>query len=417
MFSRVTNSMMTTTFINDIQRNLKKTTELQHQISTGKKVNNPSDDPIGADRILDYRQIVGQTEQFMKNVDDADTLASNIDTVFGNMEDILLRVRDLSVRASNEAVNNQQDLDAIAGEIDSLIMELVNQANQKFDGKYLFSGNKTTTTPFVARTYVDFTYGGVATAAGNPPVPPLALNMASYTIDGAVRTSQAITDASSVTEIVIVDSSGNRNVLTPADFAIDPATNQITVNNLPVNLASTDKIEVHFSKVVSVEYQGNAGIKEVQISNGSQVGVSYIGASADQSVQSSVFGKYSSSGNETASVEAFQKLMDLRDNIYKYKNVPNGNLDDITTGIDDVDSIRENITTVRSEQGGRVNRLELAKNRLSSIKINTTALMSAREDVDMAEAISNLTLAQNIYEACLGAGARIISTTLLDYLR
>ncbi len=416
MFSRVTNSMMTTTFINDIQRNLRKTTELQHQISTGKKVNFPSDDPIGADRILDYRQIIGQTDQYIKNVGDANTQASNIDTVLGNMEDILMRVRDLSVRASNEAPNNQQDLNAIAQEIDSLLKEMVNQANQKFDGKYLFSGNKTTTTPFIAKTYVDFTYGGVATTAGNPPVPPLTLNMASYTINGATRTAQAITDANSVKEIVIIDSAGNRQSLTPADFTVDPATNQITVNNLPVNLASTDKIEVHFNKVVSVEYQGDAGIKEIEISNGSKVGVSYTGASSDNSSQLSVFGKYSSDGKQTASVEAFQKLMDLRDNIYKYHNVPNGNLNDIATGIDDVDSIRENITTIRAEQGGRVNRLELALNRLNNTKISTKDLMSAREDVDMAEAITNLTLAQNIYQACLGAGARIISTTLLDYL-
>ncbi|MFA6451364.1 MAG: flagellar hook-associated protein FlgL [bacterium] len=413
MFSRVTNMMMTTTFINDIQRNLTKTADLQHQISTGKKVNFPSDDPIGADRILDYRQIIESTTQYIKNVDDADSQASNVDGVLSHMETMLMRVRDLAVKASNEAPNNQQMLDAMSKEIDSLINEMVFQSNQKFDGKYLFSGNKTSTTPFVAKKYIDFTYGGAAVAAGGP----VTFNMPSSTINGVTRVSEAIVDTNSIKQIDLIDAAGNRTTLAPTDYTIDPVTNSITIANLPVNLASTDRIELHFDKTVSVEYKGDTGIKEIEISDGSKVGVSYAGATADASSQPTVFGKYSADGNETASVETFQKLFDLRDRIAKYSNVPGGNIQQIMEGIDDVDSIRTNITTIRAEQGGRVNRLELAKNRLNNISISTKDLKSKREDVDMAEAITQMTMAQTIYQACLASGAKIISTTLLDYLR
>ncbi|HOX28430.1 MAG TPA: flagellin, partial [bacterium] len=67
-------------------------------------------------------------------------------------------------------------------------------------------------------------------------------------------------------------------------------------------------------------------------------------------------------------------------------------------------------------QGGRVNRLELATNRLETLEIDTKSLKSAKEDVDLAEAISNLAYMQNIYQAALGVGSRIIQTSLLDYL-
>jgi flagellar hook-associated protein 3 FlgL len=421
MLSRVTNSMMTTTFINDIQRNLKRTTELQHQISTNKKVNSPSDDPIGADRILDYNQIIAQTDQYIKNVDDATTRANNTDTVLSQMENVLFRVRDLAVRASNEAPNNQQDLNAMGSEIDSLINQMISEANQQFDGKYLFSGNKTTTTPFIAKKSVEFVAGAANQATGDG-VTNATLNMPSYTLNGVTRQSEAITDPNSVKEIQLFDGDGKwKATLAPGtDFTVNAANNTITINgaSLPVGLdiKSTDKLEVKFNKVVSVEYQGDAGIKEYEISNGTKVGVSYSGASSDASEQPSVFGKYSSDGNETKSVEAFQKLIDLRDSIYKYQNVGSTNVQNIMKGIDDVDSIRTNITTIRSEQGGRANRLELATNRLNNININTKDLKSKREDVDMAEAITSLTLAQTVYQACLGSGAKIISTTLLDYL-
>lgn len=425
--------MMTNTFIRDIQRNLKSALELQHQISTGKKVEYASDDPISADRILDYRQIIEETGQYIKNVNDADTLASNVDTVLGHMEDVLLRVRDLSVRASNEAPDNQQMRNAIANEIDSLVNQLVFESNQKFDGKSLFSGNKTTASPFVAKNYVDFVFGSqgniLANGLTNPFPPPANLNIAAngaavvampgYTVDGATRTSEAIIDAGSVIEIWIVDDLGNRTLIPkpPTGFTVDPATNTINIADVGAKgLKCTDKLEVYFNKVVSVEYQGDTGVREYEIGEGSRIGVSYAGAVSDQSKQGSVFGKYSAEGTQTASVEAFQKLLDLRDSILKYQNV-GGNIDDISRGIDDIDKIRTNITDIRSEQGGRVNRLELATNRLKSIELSTKDLKAKREEVDMAEAISQLMNVQTVYQACLGTGARIIQTTLLDFLR
>lgn len=418
MISRVTTSMMTSIFISDIQKSLKEVTKLQSQVSTGKKVEYPSDDPVGASRILDYDQALSQTDQYTETIDAANSLATNTDGVLDHMETLLLRVRDLAVEASNEAVNNQESMDAIASEIDSLIADLVTQANQKYNGTYLFSGNKTTTTPFVAKDYVEFTYGQTNVATNGA----VTLNMPSYTIDGVTNVSQAITSTDSVTDIVIIDTSGNRRSIAASNYTVDPATNTISITDVgtdttgTIGIASTDTIEVHFNKTVSVVYNGDMGTKEMEISEGTKVAVSYIGATADQAKNMSVFGSYSSDGTETASVEAFQKLMDLRDNIYKYTNVGESNIDAITSGIDDVDSIRENITTIRSEQGGRANRLELATNRLSSLKINITDLKSSIEDVDMAEAISDLVLQQNTYQSALAAGSRIITTTLLDYL-
>ena len=409
MYTRISNSMMTSTFIRDLQRNLSAQYDLQRQISTGKKVQYASDDPIAADRILDYRQTIEKTTQYTKNINDGDSISSHIDLVTANIEDVLLRARDLAVKASNEAPNNQQAIDAIAAELDSLLGELVNQANQSFDGKYLFSGYKSGTIPFTAETSLDFVYGSGAVAANGAT----ALSMPSYTIDGTTRQSEAITDANSVKAIYV-----NGVALNPADYAVDPATNTINITDVgAAGLNNGDKIEIQFDKVVSVKYTGDSGTREIEISDGSRVGVSYAGAVSNNSGQSSVFGKYSSSALETQSVEAFQKIMDLRDSIYKYTNTGSSNIQDISRGITDIDDIRTNVTTVRAEQGGRANRLELALNRHASVELFTKEMKKNREEVDMAEAISQLVSVQTVYQAALGAGASIIQTTLLDFLR
>jgi len=411
-FQRVTNSMMTNTFIRDIQRNLKSVEKLQHQISTGKRLEYPSDDPISADRALDYRQMIAQYEQYSKNVGDALDTAQNVDGLMQQVEDLLLRVRDLAVRASNEAPNNQAALDALANEIDSLTTELVHQANQKFNGKYIFAGDKTNITPFTAKRSIEY-------ITETPVLDGDTITMpASYDVAGAAYASQAITDANSI-KAIFVNGQELSAAFPGASYTVNPVTDEITFNLAGGSISAGDTIELKFDKAVAVEYNGNAGTKEIEISDGTLVGVSYAGAASADATHMSLFGQYNPDDASNKTVYAFQKLFDLRDSIRKYsEHFDQGitNIEDIMRGIDHVDEIRENVTNLRAEQGARVNRLELTENRLEKLIVDTEDMRSKHEDVDMEKAISELVLQQNIYQAALGAGARIIQTTLLNFL-
>jgi len=70
-----------------------------------------------------------------------------------------------------------------------------------------------------------------------------------------------------------------------------------------------------------------------------------------------------------------------------------------------------------AEIGGRTRRLELLEARYEQDAINYEQMMSDAEDVDMAEVIMRLTMAESVMQAALSAGARIIQTTLMDFLR
>lgn len=76
-----------------------------------------------------------------------------------------------------------------------------------------------------------------------------------------------------------------------------------------------------------------------------------------------------------------------------------------------------NVLRCRADVGARENRIDLSADRMSNDLINFTKLMSDNEDVDIAETIMNLKNEENVYQASLAGGARIIQQTLVDFLR
>lgn len=406
--SRVTHQLISRNFISDIQRNLRSLNELQRQISTGKKIQYPSDNPVDADRILDYRQTVEQTKQYSKNVDDLNSAGSNVDGVLDTVTSLLFRARDLALRGSNEAPENQQNRDAIADELDQILHELVSQGNQKFDGKFLFAGNKTDSIPGNAPFQISNRLKFLAdtTDAGN-----VTISMPSFGTGGGSTTQKVVTDNAKQTVKAI-----RVNGVIDAGATVDVFNNQIT---LSAALVASDEIEIEFSRDVVVDYHGDEEAREAEVSEGVKIGVNFPGSGVN-SESSGIFGEYSAEPTAFKGVEAFQYLINLRDNLYKYDDVPGDQRKveaDIRASVSNIDTILGRINTVRADLGGRMNRLELAKNRLENININTQELLSSKEDTDMAEAISELVLQQNIYQAALGVGGKIMQISLLDFLR
>jgi flagellar hook-associated protein 3 FlgL len=122
------------------------------QLSTGKKMLTPSDDPAAAARIIDLNQSIKQTEQYQGNIDTARQRLSLQGGVLQNAVDVLHRIKELGVQGLNDT-NSQSDRINIAVEMESLNEHLVSLANTKnANGEYLFSGFKSATQPFGKNT-------------------------------------------------------------------------------------------------------------------------------------------------------------------------------------------------------------------------------------------------------------------------
>ena len=81
-----------------------------------------------------------------------------------------------------------------------------------------------------------------------------------------------------------------------------------------------------------------------------------------------------------------------------------------------MDRIFENIRAAQSTNGARINRFELTRDRNESREIEVTRLQGELEDLDFAEAIMQFSMSENIYNASLRAGAKVILPTLGDFI-
>lgn len=82
-----------------------------------------------------------------------------------------------------------------------------------------------------------------------------------------------------------------------------------------------------------------------------------------------------------------------------------------------IDKHMENVLSIRSEIGAKVNRMELTANRIDADYINFTGLLSKNEDADLAEVIMQFKNDENVYRASLSTGAKAIQPTLIDFIR
>ncbi|UCD94147.1 MAG: flagellar hook-associated protein FlgL [Candidatus Zixiibacteriota bacterium] len=148
---RVTNKMMSDQVFFNLSRSLDRFAQLQAMMSSGRRISKPSDDPIGTQKDLRYRNILSEIAQFKKNISSAGNLLSNYDTILGNMKDILSTANELAISLSNDTFDATARSGA-ANEAESLFEQLLALANSKIEGRYVFSGYRTDTTPFMANS-------------------------------------------------------------------------------------------------------------------------------------------------------------------------------------------------------------------------------------------------------------------------
>lgn len=91
--------------------------------------------------------------------------------------------------------------------------------------------------------------------------------------------------------------------------------------------------------------------------------------------------------------------------------------DDISNLIGDLNNQQDHLLAVQSMVGSRMNRIELAVERLDQQELNLNKFLTENEDIDLAQVITQLTSQEQVHRASLSVGAKIIQTSLMDFLR
>lgn len=144
---RITNSMMANTMLRNLNNSLNRMDKVQQQMATGAKVLKPSDDPVAMAKILTLSSDISASEQYKKNVDDALSWLETTEIAVTQLQDVIQRVRELTVRGATGSLADA-DKAAIQKEISQLKEQVVAIGNSSYTGAYIFSGYKTTEQPF-----------------------------------------------------------------------------------------------------------------------------------------------------------------------------------------------------------------------------------------------------------------------------
>lgn len=144
---RITNSIIFNTFNSDFNANLARLWEIERMISTQTRISFPSDDPLAANKSIDYQAQIEQNDQYVRNTDNAMSLLGITDSSLNDLHPLFNRAKQIALAELNASSDNQTRENA-AIEISEILSQVVNVANSQLGDKYVFSGTKTETVPF-----------------------------------------------------------------------------------------------------------------------------------------------------------------------------------------------------------------------------------------------------------------------------
>jgi flagellar hook-associated protein 3 FlgL len=426
---RITNNMLINNMINYIGKNLNSMNKYQYQLATGKKISVPSDDPVVAARALKLRTDVAEIEQHQRNVKDAQSWMDLTESTLANIGDVLQRAREQAVQASNSS-NAPDDLEKIKEEISQLKNQLVHLANTTYAGRYIFSGYETDK-PLVDETTgnylinvsknetikyeigigddinVNVTGGDLFSNGMNAVTSDIPPTAGVTTGDGSI--------VSFPLTIAVADDNLKLNIdgeeisINLTDGVSDKVYNDINELTADLQLLINDATSTAADITV-----GNSGDMLV-FSSGTLGTDSFIKIDSSSSAASALGLSTTTRQDGTPLIPAKPKMLkDIED---FEQALESGDYQAVNEILGKLDEDIQNVLRIRADVGARQNRLELTANRLDNNNINFTRLMSENEDVDMAETLIKLQNEENVYQASLAGGARIIMPTLIDFLR
>ena len=159
---RVAQRSMYNSFVSNMNRTLANYMESNIQSSSQKKVNRPSDDPVGMVRVLNYRSAIARNEQYESNTNDAAAWLRSTDSALTQAQVILSSLQEKAEELATGTLTSENRKQA-SHEIRQLFEQLVTIANTQYGDEHLFAGHKTGTTPYQI---------GLAVTATNATIDP-----------------------------------------------------------------------------------------------------------------------------------------------------------------------------------------------------------------------------------------------------
>lgn len=147
MEQRITPAMVTSATLADLSSSLSSLERTAEELSSGRTILEPSDNPYGASRVIDLQSQLDGLSSYESDAQSGIGWENTASSAMASMSSSLQRVRELVLDAAN-GTNNQTDLDTIAAQVEQLTEGIKQDASAQFAGEYIFSGTDTKTSPY-----------------------------------------------------------------------------------------------------------------------------------------------------------------------------------------------------------------------------------------------------------------------------
>jgi flagellar hook-associated protein 3 FlgL len=386
----------------------------QQQISSGKRIVDPSDDPVGAARAIELKQAIGVREQYLDNANAADNALSLEDTILAQITSVIHRVQELTIQ-SGSGVQTAADRQFLSSEIESRFEELVSLVNTRgADGQYVFAGFKSDT-------------------------PPFEVNGDNVTYNGDHGQRQIQIDQG---QMVKLNDSGGRLFMqvdsikvnaSAINYLVEPE--NANASAVGVNVVDQDLVDAFHPDKLVVEFRPLAeggGVPNYTVIRQSDqrpvdglVNIPFASGAPilSQGIAFKVSGEPTVGDRFVIETNQHQGLLNtVRQIASGLNNVdaiaqPDEFRSLIDDTIDGLNSALENVLEVRAELGARLNTTDAAKNLHQDLALQLQEMLSSVEDLDFAEAVSSLSYQSFILEAAQKSFVRINGLSLFNFLR
>ncbi|WEN14619.1 flagellar hook-associated protein FlgL [Rhodanobacter sp. AS-Z3] len=399
---RVSTNWMQQQSIGDMMNRQSDLSRLSTQISTGKRINQPSDDPIGSARALDMTHLISDAAQYKRNISSANARLGLEDQTLGNTNNVLGRVRVLLLQAANGSQTDESRGD-IAAEMSQLRQQLLGQANSTDgQGEYIFAGNRTGTQPFVSQGSVNYLgdNGQRMVAAG--PGLQVATGDAGSDIFMNISTGNGTFAVSAAATNTGTAVAGSSNVTNPAanPSAWDGGSYSIV-------FTAPNAYEIHDG--------GGAVLDSGSYDPANDGSITFRGA------QVAFSGAPAAGDTFALGASTKQDVFTTMDNIIKALNTPNGGKapmqNALNTQFANLDQAINTLTRTRGLVGARMNTLDQQSSLNDDLTLQYKTSLSDVQDVNYYDAISQLGAQTTALQASQQTFTKIQGSKLFDYLR
>lgn len=405
---RISSNQLQQVAINAMLEQQAKLSKVQEQVASGRKISKPSDDPVAASKVVKLNDILKTADQYQANITAANARLSLEETALSDIGNVYHRIRELAIQANNATQTNETRA-FIAEEVEQLTEEVVSLANATDStGEFLFSGNKGKFKPFAKNSDGGYDYHG---------------DDGQRMLQIGPKRQIAINDSGSDVFREIRDGNGTFTVLESklnrGSGVADPGavTGQYDLGTYAIIFDKKESIDPNEPTTYSViDDKGNQILPPGQIFNeGNAIEFEGVHTFIKGQPLAGDFFVVRPSYNQDIFTTLGQFVDALRvgrgseSDLAELNNVINRVIVSMDVALGKTLEIRANV-------GSRLNALSSQENINESIKVQVKKILSEVEDLDYAEAVSQLNLKLTGLQASQKAFTRVQDISLFDYL-